>query len=709
MSSYSTSFGMTVTQWSRSTTNTSLDSRSRGAEEPALPFRGRMRHVPSRQLEAKSKTFAEDKLQLPALPPAWSQPLSPSSNSMTRWRLGLVPVNPALSPKIRMASPTSHSSRSPSPTVPPKGKTDPLLRVIPLSEWLQERGLDPGRCARPPDSEAAGAEDSPVELFITGRALLAALRASIGPNGKIDRAFLESLRELASGGPLAAGNSSRASGAFLEGLRELAGFGPPGFAEGGDEALLIRRLILHDRLARRRIIDLIGRDRFRGLWRAGMDKKRGGQDVEDDEAARRRRKTQEDLYGADGLHGPGGGKRGSRDGNGAGGPMYDEFGNLLGADGKPIGGAGGAGGRLSTKERAEREARERAEADAAAREAAAQEAAARRAAEEEAARQAKLKNGLGDNSDDDNDGQLGSSADDDSETGHGRRKGEGDADSEDAEGRGKHGDGAGDEEIDLSKLPLFRIKTDPALENADDLDWAAGTLLPLLSPEALAMSAVDLDDRRLEPLDPSSLHEPLAGISPFGIRSLAEEFRAAIQAAWASIDVDRDRKSQQTSGFASTWPTSAGTGPALPAAGATASSTRTAPTARELDLGSPFQNTLVPLADDAEEERWEVGAAFDAFDSSEDGSPHSTLEEGFPARFESTSDSRFSESSQRLQRKRYRSRLHARTSGSISLSRSRQRWLDRMSTCKRSLAALDTFVDFGKSSSGALHLPAAAS
>merc|ERR1712151_464463 len=100
----------------------------------------------------------------------------------------------------------------------------------------------------------------------------------------------------------------------------------------------------------------------------------------------------------------------------------------------------------------------------------------------------------------------------------------------------KRGEGEdSDEEVDLASLPLFRIKTDPSLEHADDLAWAAGTLLPLLSPEALAMSLEENDKEALTPLDPSELHEPLTGMSPFGIRTLAAEFRAALAAAWASI------------------------------------------------------------------------------------------------------------------------------------------------------------------------------
>merc|ERR1712060_212250 len=168
----------------------------------------------------------------------------------------------------------------------------------------------------------------------------------------------------------------------------------------------------------------------------------------------------------------------------------------------------------------------------------------------------------------------------------------------------------------------------------------------------------------------------------------AAEFRAAIQAAWASIGKESSGRRKSVSGSATPM---VGT---IEAATLRTGGTSNASTRRpSKEAAVPFDHTSVPNLDEAGEEG-------SVFDTSEDGSVIPMTEELLLGK----SDTHFSEATQGLQRKRYRKRLLARTKGSINLSRSRQCWLDRMNTCKRSLATLDAFAEYGKGSNGTQQL-----
>jgi len=79
---------------------------------------------------------------LPALPPAWSRPLSPPSpsrQSLASTR-SLWPPSPSRHAQSRSWS----TSRSPSPPVPPphgQQPADGMLRVVPITEWFYDAGM----------------------------------------------------------------------------------------------------------------------------------------------------------------------------------------------------------------------------------------------------------------------------------------------------------------------------------------------------------------------------------------------------------------------------------------------------------------------------------------------------------------------------------------------------------------------------------------
>jgi len=273
-------------------------------------------------LEVTGKSSASSTLRrpaamtLPALPPAFSRPLSPGSQVRPSEQLQqhLLQKQAAQtwhpesddSPMADSQSPTQ-SSRASRPGVSRRpvwtGGEDPLLRIVPLGQWLKELGLineSPG--AGFPDGRHQLDSASQENLFISGRSWLgfAADSANHAQRAKLDRAFVEHLAMLA---------KSR----FLP-LEEVA------------EDLQIWRLKLHDRAARKRLADLFGRNLLKRQGfqddlflrrRAGDGDDEGLAGKGADGSNRRSSWNPEDLFGDSSDGGVGGGRSGGGGGSAA--------------------------------------------------------------------------------------------------------------------------------------------------------------------------------------------------------------------------------------------------------------------------------------------------------------------------------------------------------------------------------------------------------
>lgn len=285
------------------------------------------------------------------LPPCWSRGLSPTASplppeamleaswqfqasrrgSLSSFREQSMSPHRSPSPVVssifdESASPSARSRSPPSPKAR-AFKPDPMLRIIPLSQWLLEHGLAGGASTMTEstraDTLAAGMASTSLSeldtsryssshpMFVKGRNFGQGGAPGFSEEGGLNRAYVERLAQMAEAKGLTLG-------------------------EAGED-MQIFRLTLHDRSARKRAIDL-------GQWRNWMKLDMGGPDGGggswEDDPNNPRNKRPKVGPGTDGPGGSGGGGAGGGDDAAGGGPGADGY--RPGGRDRP-GGPGGPG------------------------------------------------------------------------------------------------------------------------------------------------------------------------------------------------------------------------------------------------------------------------------------------------------------------------------------------------------------------------------
>lgn len=615
------------------------------------PLRLQQDHSPAGQPEAAHP--------LPSLPPAWSRPLvstaTLSSSLVTTLRAtSPSPDRRSTSPVVSdwTASPTgSPTSRSQSPRAFGTGTltlrrlsktllaaTDPLLRVVPLSHWLLAHGLvqplttstGPSNCSF--DDMARATVDTDITNFRPSTGSMLIKGKSFG-QGSLS-------------GSMRPGSSDGLSRAYVERLAQMAQERGLTLAEA-DEDLQIFRLVLHSRQARRRMIDL-------GLWRSWL---RPGADTH---GIGGRADADADTAGKAGK-----GKKGQGDqslaGSAAGGHVGSGSGGAGGLDGGAGAGGGGAAGKMSKGELEEEERKRR---EAAAR-AATAAAAGSGGAGGGGGEQGEVLAGGGKTPK----GGAGKEVEEEKpqEKDKAEEHEEGDAEGADvAEARRRMNFGAGGTRSGAASPSgatgagatagggdadeeLARRRKD------DDEPWERGALFKV--KKGVSQAETDFPDGVLLPVPPQGVHgrgedededesPPVTWMPLSSVRGgLAEEFRQAIKEAWAKILLEAVLSPRAAPYMA---------------AGGTASRTSERREAVEDVVGaSPTITRTVHYE----------GGADGQGDLEEDGS-------------------------MRSRRSRYGRRLQAQANTAVAGSRSRQRWLQRVESCKRSLGALEAVGAF---------------
>jgi len=519
--------------------------------------------------------------------------------------------------------------------------------------------------------------------------------------------------------------------AFLDHLHELA-FGKNLSFDDCTEDLKILKMTLHDRQARRRLLDLFGADLLAALLaKAKMGnflvaKKGEGDGSSQGDGPDGKKKRGDYDYN----FGPGGGRKGGR-GDGADGEGRDGKGGFGGAGGMG-GGAGGYGaggspggrgangeGEFDDETDAEKAARLKREFDEkerrgskgglddeseeakAAREAAEKEAKAKAAAAEAAERAGM--SGKGGGSPGGRDGRNGAG-------GYGG--------SGSPNGMGKDGVEFF-EEVLTGPQPFFKMK--PAPKNLLE-EWARMLLPPDL---ALGSSGrVGKDGRSVskedgDPDSPSNKAPPSAGTMVGLRRNMAEEFRNAVKEAWLTID-QSSTMTRTASCVRSTDEIKDATRPArvkevadrtslpddlegaMPARGTSATG-GTSPARSSSAMsgtrpqGAEGEATARMLRREKSSDLEGLEEGGNGKVTEDEDEPEFSHEESFLSAGD-MSDIDLGYSEKQLQRKRYSTRLQARTNALLSRNRPSRRWNQRVDACKRSLGSLTALSAFAERS-----------
>lgn len=636
---------------------------------------------------------------LPALPPAFSRPLSPGSQAQPSERLQQQllqkqaaqtwhpsPSDSDDSPMADTQSPMQ-SSKASRPGVSRRpiwtGGGDPLLRIVPLGQWLKELGIvnDPPGASLPgaPHQQDSASPDS---LLVSGRSWLGLITDSTNhaQRAKLDRAFVEHLALLA---------KSR----FLP-LDEVA------------EDLQIWRLKLHDRAARKRLTDLFGRNLLRRqgfqddlfLRRgAGNDDQLAGKGAD---GSNRHSSWNPDDYFADSSDGGGGG--GGRSGGGVG-PAYHKpppkalqrTGDTEGTDGATAGGDYDENSQAKKINQSDIDDEEKKRRRRAQEEDEDEEARKRRLAEEEAQRK-KTQQTEGQAAQDDSGPQSkGRESNMDLGT-HAVKK-------------------ASTEAVEEEPLPrgLFRIKDYGPRPATEELSLR--TLFPRVKVRKERGVGSDEEDEEDEeevemPRPPATApaRRPIRG-------NLAEEFREAVRIAWERAFEEVEAAWEAQSGGPRCRSVRLEGEEAL-ALGSTENSLDDPLDINNLvmsdhitsesevsDAPEEFEDLLKPtepLSPSAHLHGDKEGDRERENENLDDEASGNRTPDGLLDGMARTDD--LSESRKRLHRQRYGRRLQARTRDSAARNRARQCWMQRVESCRRSLGSLTALGTFAEGATGAL-------
>jgi len=640
---------------------------------------------------------------LPALPPAFSRPLSPKPQQQAQHlQQVLESVQSSQAPSLELgqqAIPQSYfpvddhmfgsplqSSRAPMPrrqvwkgSSATQPQADPFLRVVPLGQWLQELGLinDNPRATFPMRQRSAQQLDYE-NMLVTGRSWNGfATDPGAGTakeRAKLDRAFVEHLAMLAKTRMLP--------------LPELG------------EDLQIWRLKLHDRTARKRLADLFGRHMLKkkpGLDDFGL-RRRPGEDDEDASGKDKRSAGYKPSgYDSADLFGDtGGGSSASRNIGGGGGGYRPPAGRSVAPSsgktdqiGKPEDDGTDADGA---------KAREASQKDL----------------DDEEERKRRLRRQQKEGEDDANSREK--TDDKDNRPQIEGAHGESDLQQTDPHGKGRDQGNfnldSGDmkaTDFEAEEPPprgLFRIK-DPGARPSSE----GGTLFPSLRRGRKRGDGGEEDEDEEEEEEIEEPSPPATAPLPTKRKefrsNLQQEFREAIRVAWerALAEVEERWTAQQGGSVTRSLMLESDVEPselASPEGKLSEEASVDELNTEAVKLASPPDDGL----GDISKPSVTSVSLMDSGEFTEEASGNRTSsEDGFFNSMSRGDD--LSESTKKLRRQRYRRYLQAGARDGLSRSRARQCWKQRVEFCRRSLGSLSALGTFAEGATGSLRLAVA--